>query len=101
MSTPEREGWYWHRASDQHVWACVEVYRENCRWWWSPQRSLIDNAYCMDNHADEQWVWIPVPEQLDCIRRSLGNMVSYTVLYGESAGELASSLLSAWHEGSE
>ena len=53
-----KEGWYWHRASDQHKWSCVEVYREDGYWWWSPQRELIDNSYAMENHSTEEWYFI-------------------------------------------
>lgn len=92
---PDSEGWYWHRASDQHQWACVEVYREDGYWWWSPQRQLIDNAYAMENHIGEHWMPIPTPEAISRVKDGLRDMVSYTAVYGEQAGELASDLLSA------
>jgi len=59
---PETEGWYWHRASDQHIWRCVEVYRESGQWYWSPERSVVGNSYSVENNIGEHWIPIPTPE---------------------------------------
>lgn len=71
-----QEGWYWHRASDRHKWGCVEVFREDGHWWWSPQRELYDNNYAMENHSTEEWVYIGTnPSELNRSRSTTATAV--------------------------